>query len=138
MLHFFFTTRFYFTQNKIISTKLQHFLIHKYDLCQRPPSPPSPISHLFFLLFFPFQITYMIFPNRWVNPHRTHQMDGYTLKWHIGVRTNLKKYLAYKSNEHTSWTFATWHVFQKGDIVLSLITLSMNPLTNQWRKIHWS
>jgi hypothetical protein len=57
-------------------------------------------------------------------------MGGYTLNSHLGARTNLKKYLAYKPNEHTSWTLATWHVFQKEDIVLSLITLSTSPLTN--------
>jgi hypothetical protein len=57
-------------------------------------------------------------------------VDGYTLNSHIVAKTNLKKYLAYKSNEHTSSTLATWHVFQKGNIILSLITLSMNLLTN--------
>jgi hypothetical protein len=37
--------------------------------------------------------------------------------------------MVYKSNEHTSWILATWHVFQKWDIVLSLIT---NYQWNLW------
>jgi hypothetical protein len=65
-----------------------------------------------------------------VHSDRTHQMDGYTLNSQIGIRTNFWKYLAYKYNEHTLSTLARWHVFQKGYIVLSLITLSVNLLIN--------
>jgi hypothetical protein len=66
-----------------------------------PPLPSHP-SHTSFLFIFSLSNYLYNLPNIWVHSNKTHQMDGYTLNSHIGARINLKKYLAYKSNEHTS------------------------------------
>jgi hypothetical protein len=129
MFHFFFTTQFYVTKTKIISKKIQHFLIDKYDLYQRPTSFPHP-SHTSLLSIFSLSNYLYNPPNEWVHPNKTHQMDGYILNSHIGARIFIKKYLAYKLM-NTPHELLPHGIYSKYIyIVSSLITLSMNPLTN--------
>ncbi len=115
MFHSFFTSQLSVTKNKIICKKLQHFLINKYDLCQKPPSPPPPI-HTFLLFIFSLLDYLYNPPNRWVHSNRTHQMDGYILI-HTSKQEQFKKNIWHMNLMNTPHELLPHGVYSKKEIL---------------------